>query len=145
MVHVPESQGIDLRSVDVAVVGYKGAQGSSLMRMLHDMGVNPYGVDRHNSSELPDVVRGAGVVFSTANKAGLITPDMLTDASKLVVDAAIIPLEDGSGVIGSVDPTAYEDDRVRSSITPVPGGVGVLNTAMVFNNLRGAIEQCLAA
>lgn len=145
MVYVAEAQGINLERVNVAVLGSNGAIGGSLMRMLQDMNVNTYGVDRHNSAELPDVVRSADVVFSAANRASLITPDMLTDPSKLVIDAAIIPHEDGSGIVGSVDPAAYEDSRVRSTITPVPGGVGVLNTAMVFNNLRGAIEQRIAA
>lgn len=148
MVHIARAKGFDLSTANLAVLGSGGRIGSSLMRMLQVVyGVNPYGVDRHNEAELPDVVRKADVVFSAVNRARLITADMLTDSSKLIVDAAIIPQRRADGseyIIGSVDPGAYEDSSVRSAITPVPGGVGTLNPAMMFVNLQTVIEGASA-
>jgi 5,10-methylene-tetrahydrofolate dehydrogenase/methenyl tetrahydrofolate cyclohydrolase len=143
MVHIAQAEGVDLASAKAVVVGAKGAIGSSLISQLQGLVAAPTEIDKDNVADLPDAVRAADVVFTAANRRGLITADMLTDSSRLVVDAAIISTP--NGIVGNVDPAAYEDSRVRCSITPVPGGVGRVNPAMLFVNLQYSLETLSAA
>lgn len=143
MVHIAQKQGVVLPDAQSVVVGSKGAIGSALMLQLEDLGSEPVGIDMHNKASLHDAVREADVVFTAARSPGIITREMLKGLSNLVVDAAIIPTEDG--IVGNVDPEVYEDSGIHSSITRVPGGVGMLNRAMVFENLRTAVGLTQAA
>ncbi|TAH33772.1 bifunctional 5,10-methylenetetrahydrofolate dehydrogenase/5,10-methenyltetrahydrofolate cyclohydrolase [Candidatus Saccharibacteria bacterium] len=143
MVHIAQQVWGNLSAAKTAVVGSRGAIGSALVCQLEDLGSRPVGIDVHNVGDLHSAVREADVVFTAARSARIITPEMLTGLSNLVIDAAIVPTEEG--IVGNVDPRAYEDSRIHSSITPVPGGVGMLNRAMVFENLRSAIGTAQAA
>ena len=141
MMYVPKALGINLTTSNVVVVGAAGAIGSPLVSMLEAEGVRPYGIDFENRAETFDKVREADVVFCVANRPGLITADMLSGVDNLIVDGAIITNPHGPGKVGNVDPRVYDNDKVHSSITPVPGGIGLLNRLMVFANLQHTIER----
>jgi methylenetetrahydrofolate dehydrogenase (NADP+) / methenyltetrahydrofolate cyclohydrolase len=72
--------------------------------------------------------RAADVVVSTANRRGVLGPELL-GSSAAVVDA---------GLEGDVDPAAVE--RVRL-LSPVPGGVGPVTIAMLLRNLVHAARR----
>ena len=75
------------------------------------------------------------MIIAAAGKAGLVTEDMVSPGS-IVVDAGINEV-DGK-TVGDVDFEGVSE--LAAAITPVPGGVGSLTTALLQNNLLKAIE-----
>jgi methylenetetrahydrofolate dehydrogenase (NADP+)/methenyltetrahydrofolate cyclohydrolase len=87
-------------------------------------------------TKTPDLTKAmapADIVFVAAGRAGLIGPQHV-GAHHIVVDAGINPTDDG--IVGDVDPAVAGSVR---AMTPVPGGVGPLTTALIFDNLLRAM------
>ena len=74
------------------------------------------------------------IVMVAAGRAGLITGEHLRPG-QVVIDAGINVV--GDDLVGDVDRASVEG--IASAITPVPGGVGPLTTAIVFRNLLRAL------
>jgi len=75
--------------------------------------------------------RAADILVTAAGKPGLITPDMVTEDT-VVIDAGINV--DASGrICGDVHEETCSRARLVSA---VPGGVGVITVATLFDNLR---------
>ena len=85
--------------------------------------------------DLKTHTKQADIVVAAAGRAGLITADMISPGS-VVVDAGINEV-DGE-TVGDVDFEAVS--QMAYAITPVPGGVGSLTTALIQKNLLKAIE-----
>jgi methylenetetrahydrofolate dehydrogenase (NADP+)/methenyltetrahydrofolate cyclohydrolase len=80
--------------------------------------------------------RQADILIAAVGVARKITADMVKPGA-IVVDAGINEMEDGS-ICGDVD---FENVLpVAGAITPVPGGVGSLTTALIIRNLLKAIK-----
>ena len=82
-----------------------------------------------------DLIQFGQVV--AAGRAGLVTGDMIKPGA-VVVDVGINVTDDG--LVGDVD---FESvSQVASAITPVPGGVGPLSSAILLTHLmRAARDQ----
>lgn len=81
--------------------------------------------------DLPAVCRGAEVLIAAAGKAGVIGADCAAPG-QLVIDVGINV--DGDGKLrGDVDFAAVEP--IVSAITPVPGGVGAVTTAVLCKHV----------
>ena len=87
------------------------------------------------TKDLAAHTKKADVIIAAAGKAGLVTEDMVSPGS-IVVDAGINEV-DGK-TVGDVDFEGVSE--LAAAITPVPGGVGSLTTALLQNNLLKAIE-----
>ena len=87
------------------------------------------------TNNLNEITKNADIVISAVGKPKFITKDMLKEGS-IVIDVGISRV-DGK-VVGDVD-FANVLDKV-SYITPVPGGVGPMTVAMIFENLLESIE-----
>ena len=89
-------------------------------------------------SRTPDLgyhTRQADILIAAVGKPGIITADMIKPGA-VVVDAGINEVE--GGITGDVD---FEKAKeVAGLITPVPGGVGSLTTALLFKNVLKGIE-----
>lgn len=84
---------------------------------------------RHHTSQ-------ADILIAAVGKAGMITADMIKPGA-VVVDAGINNVE-GGGICGDVD---FENAvKVAGAISPVPGGVGSLTTALIQKNVLKAIK-----
>jgi methylenetetrahydrofolate dehydrogenase (NADP+)/methenyltetrahydrofolate cyclohydrolase len=80
--------------------------------------------------------RQADILIAAVGVAKKITADMVKPGA-IVVDAGINEMDDGS-ICGDVD---FENVLpVAGAITPVPGGVGSLTTALILSNLLKAIK-----
>lgn len=91
-------------------------------------------------SKTPDLgyfTRQADILIAAVGRAKLITKDMVKPGA-VVVDAGINEIP--GGICGDVDFEAVQE--VASLISPVPGGVGSLTTALVMRNvLKGIVLQ----
>jgi methylenetetrahydrofolate dehydrogenase (NADP+)/methenyltetrahydrofolate cyclohydrolase len=81
--------------------------------------------------DLADQTRQAEILVVAIGKARFFGPEHMAPGV-VVIDVGINECPDGSGMCGDVD-TAAVLDRV-AAITPVPGGVGPVTTAMLLAN-----------
>ncbi len=84
--------------------------------------------------DLAEVTRRAEVLVAAVGQAGLIRADHVR-AGAVVIDVGTNATEDG-GLVGDVDTEAVE--AVASAVTPVPGGVGPVTTALLLRNVASA-------
>jgi|AntAceMinimDraft_8_1070364.scaffolds.fasta_scaffold00660_3 methylenetetrahydrofolate dehydrogenase (NADP+)/methenyltetrahydrofolate cyclohydrolase len=137
MMHLIRSLGKDLYGMEAVVVGHSEIVGKpmALLLMAHFCTTTVCHIATQN---LPQHTIRADLLVVGVGKPGLITADMVKPGA-IVVDAGInrIKVQDESGkkkskVVGDVDFDSVKD--VAGYITPVPGGVGPMTTAMLLRN-----------
>lgn len=133
-IEIMKRQGITLEGKSVCLVGRGDTVGKPLIFLLLNENATVT-VCHTRTRDLAKHTRAADIVVAAAGKANLITKDMIAPGT-VVVDAGINDL-DGK-TVGDVDYEAVAE--VASAITPVPGGVGSLTTALIQKNLLKAIE-----
>lgn len=126
--------GYELAGRNVTLVGRGQTVGLPLFHMLQ----------RENAtvtvchSRTPDIashISRADIVLVAVGRPAIITNHMV-HPDLVVIDAGINELEDGT-ITG--DAASDVKDYV-AAISPVPGGVGTLTTAILFENLLRAIQ-----
>lgn len=90
------------------------------------------------TKDIAKEVSSADVVFSGIGVADFVKGEWLNE-NTIVIDAGINPK--GNTITGDVDFESAKD-KVKA-ITPVPGGVGPVTIAMLFENLLSAYESLL--
>jgi methylenetetrahydrofolate dehydrogenase (NADP+)/methenyltetrahydrofolate cyclohydrolase len=123
---------IALKKKSVAVVGRGELVGGPAVTWLQNQDIEP------QVYEKGDDLTGLGsadVIISGAGDPHVITPDIIN--KKVVLFDAGTSQSDG-GVRGDVHPESYEKCRL---ITPVPGGIGPITVAKLFENLLTLIDQ----
>jgi methylenetetrahydrofolate dehydrogenase (NADP+)/methenyltetrahydrofolate cyclohydrolase len=133
-IEIMKRQGITLEGKSVCLVGRGDTVGKPLIFLLLNENATVT-VCHTRTKDLGKHTRAADIVVAAAGKASLITKDMITPGT-VVVDAGINDL-DGK-TVGDVDYEAVAE--VAGAISPVPGGVGSLTTALIQKNLLKAIK-----
>ena len=108
--------------------------------------------------ELGAVTRQADILVAAIGRPGFITPEMVSPGATLI-DVGINRISEraefnrffagnarreaafaknGSTLVGDIDPKAFE---LSGAYTPVPGGVGLLTTAMLMSNTVSAAKM----
>jgi methylenetetrahydrofolate dehydrogenase (NADP+)/methenyltetrahydrofolate cyclohydrolase len=108
--------------------------------------------------ELGAVTRQADILVAAIGRPGFITPEMVSPGATLI-DVGINRISEraefnrffagnarreaafaknGSTLVGDIDPKAFE---ISGAYTPVPGGVGLLTTAMLMSNTVRAAKM----
>jgi methylenetetrahydrofolate dehydrogenase (NADP+)/methenyltetrahydrofolate cyclohydrolase len=87
------------------------------------------------SGDLSASLRGADLIVSGAGSPHLVKPDMLKEGVVLI-DAGTS--ESGGAIVGDADPACADK---CSLFTPVPGGVGPLAVACLFDNVVTLAER----
>lgn len=123
--------GDDLRGLNIAVIGPGRTVGRPLTFMLNNRGATVTLCNEH-TRDLPRVLAPMDAVVIAVGRAGLLRPDHV-QPHHVVIDAGI-NVHPG-GVIGDATP----DLPVRAQ-TPVPGGVGPLTSALMYQNLVRAVK-----
>ena len=82
---------------------------------------------------LEEVVRQADLVFAAAGRPGVVTGPMVRPGAT-VIDAGITEVADG--IVGDVEWDSVS--AVAGAVTPVPGGVGTVTTALIMRNVLRA-------
>lgn len=89
-----------------------------------------------HTKNLKEITREADILVAALGHAGAVTADMVKPGA-VVIDVGINRVN--GKTVGDVD---YEPvSRVAGAITPVPGGVGSVTTAMVIENIITAGEN----
>ncbi len=128
--------GVELQGKHAVLVGRGETVGKPLFFML--LKHNPTMTVCHSrTKDLASHTKQADIVIAAVGRAKMITGDMLKPGA-VVVDAGINEAE-GGGLCGDVDFDSAKE--VAGKITPVPGGVGSLTTALILKNVLKAIKK----
>ena len=130
---------VDLSGKELVVVGHSEIVGKpTLIMLLKSLMHSPTVTSCHIATrDLASHTRRAEVLIVAAGKAGLVTGDMVRDGA-VIIDVGInrVKVEvDGKKKTRIVGDVEYEAAAEKASmITPVPGGVGLVTTAMLLRN-----------
>jgi len=138
-VEILKRSDIPIRGRHVVVVGRSNVVGkpAALLFLREDATVT---ICHRRTEDLAAHVRAADIVVVAAGVPGLITGQMLKRGA-VVVDVGINVV--GDRIVGDVD--AASAALVASALTPVPGGVGPVTSALLMTHvIRAAERQALA-
>lgn len=125
---------VDPKGKQAVVIGKGFSVGAPVATWLRQQGADVE-VVTEESGDLAAALRAADVVISGAGSPHLIKPDMLK-AGVVLVDAGTS--ESNGTIVGDADPAC----ATKCSIfTPVPGGVGPLAVAKLFENVVTLAER----
>ena len=132
-IEILDHYGYDLKGKKVCVIGRSLVIGKPVAMMA--LGKNATVTICHSRTEnIAETVKNADVVIAAVGKAGFVTADMLREG-QVVVDVGINVNAEGK-LCGDVDFEAAE--KIVAAITPVPGGVGAVTTAVLMSHLVNA-------
>ena len=155
VIEILKRSGIPISGQHAVVVGRSDLVGKpAAMLLLHQNATVT--ICHSKTRNLGDITRQADILVAAIGRAGFITPEMVKPGAT-VIDVGINRITDhaefarffagnakrdaafaknGSTLVGDVHPKAFE---LSGAYTPVPGGVGLLTTAMLMaNTLRAA-------
>ncbi len=126
---------IDLKNKKVAVMGQSRLVGRPIAAAISSRGAVVTAIDSHSKNP-KDTTKLADIVIVAIGKPKLIDRSYLSK-DQIVIDVGIT-VQDGK-LLGDVDFDAVKD--IVSAISPVPGGVGPLTVASLFENLVEATRN----
>jgi methylenetetrahydrofolate dehydrogenase (NADP+) / methenyltetrahydrofolate cyclohydrolase len=130
---------VELAGRYAAVVGRSTVVGKPAALLL--LGRNATVTICHSRTpDLPAVTSSADIVVAAVGRAGLITADYVRPGA-VVVDVGTNPTPDG-GLAGDVDAASVAGRA--GALTPVPGGVGPVTTALLLSHTVQAASAASA-
>jgi methylenetetrahydrofolate dehydrogenase (NADP+)/methenyltetrahydrofolate cyclohydrolase len=121
--------GVELRGRHAVVVGRSVVVGKPAAHLLLDRHATVT-ICHSRTADLPAITRRADVLVASVGRAGLIGPGHVAPGA-IVIDVGTNPTADG-GLAGDVDPAVA---GVAAALTPVPGGVGPVTTALLLSHV----------
>ena len=136
VVELLDHHGIEIAGRHVSVVGRSAVVGKPLLHLLlrRDATVT---ICHSRSAPLARFTRPADIVVVAAGRARLLTADHVS-AGAVVVDVGTHVLPDGS-LAGDADEASVSE--VAAALSPVPGGVGSVTTALLLLHTVEAAGQ----
>ena len=128
--------GIELAGKEAVVVGRSNIVGKPMALLL--LAQNATVTMCHSKTiDLPAVTSRAEVLIAAIGKARMITANMVKEGA-VVIDVGVNRLDTGK-LAGDV---AFDEVAPKASyITPVPGGVGPMTSAMLMKNTLDAAKM----
>jgi methylenetetrahydrofolate dehydrogenase (NADP+)/methenyltetrahydrofolate cyclohydrolase len=124
-----DHHGIPLSGGNAVVVGRSNVVGKPVALLLLQRDATVTVCHRH-TKELAGVTRSADVLVAAVGRPNLITAEFVAEDA-VVIDVGTNPTPDG-GLVGDVDADSVSE-RV-AALTPVPGGVGPVTTALLLRH-----------
>jgi methylenetetrahydrofolate dehydrogenase (NADP+)/methenyltetrahydrofolate cyclohydrolase len=136
IIRILDHYGIATAGARAVIVGRSFLVGRPLALMLASRGSDAtVSVAHSRTTELASVTREADILVAAVGSPGLITADHVKEGA-VVIDVGINRTD--AGVVGDVD---FEGvSAIAGSITPVPGGVGLMTRAMLLANTVAAAK-----
>ena len=132
-----QAAGVDLKGKETVVVGHSEIVGKpAVVMLLQSLMESPTVTCCHIATQdLAFHTGRADVLVVAAGKAGLVSGDMVKEGA-VVIDVGInrvkVEGEKRARIVGDVE---FDGASERASlITPVPGGVGLVTTALLLQN-----------
>ena len=157
VIEILKRSGIPIAGQHAVVVGRSDLVGKpAAMLLLHQNATVT--ICHSKTRNLGEVTRQADILVAAIGRAGFITPEMVKPGATLI-DVGINRIaeradfdrffagnakreaafaKNGSTLVGDIHPKAFE---VAGAYTPVPGGVGLLTTAMLMSNTVRAAKM----
>ncbi len=130
-----DHHGVALAGRHAVVVGRSTVVGKPAAHLLLDRHATVT-ICHSRTSDLAAITRQADVLVAAVGRPGLITSEHVAPGT-VVIDVGTNPTADG-GLVGDVDPAVAEK---AAGLTPVPGGVGPVTTALLLQHTVRAAEQ----
>lgn len=127
---------VPLSGRQVAVVGRSTVVGKPAAHLLLDRDATVT-ICHSRTVDLAAVTSRADVLVAAVGRAGLITAEHVKQGA-VVIDVGTNPTEDG-GLTGDVDAASVA--AKAGALTPVPGGVGPVTTALLLRHTVQAAES----
>jgi methylenetetrahydrofolate dehydrogenase (NADP+)/methenyltetrahydrofolate cyclohydrolase len=127
--------GINMRGAKATVVGRSPVVGKPAAALLlqEDATVT---IAHSKTPDVAAMTRAASIVVVAVGRAGFLTGDMLSPGAT-VIDAGINVTP--TGIVGDVDIASVS--AVADALSPVPGGLGAVTTALMLRNVVTAAEE----
>lgn len=136
-VRMLEHYGRPLDGANVAVVGRSLVVGRPVSMMLQTKNATVTLCHSH-TRDLAAICKAADIMVAAAGRAGVVGEHHVREGHH-VIDVGINWDEDAGRLVGDVDFEAVEP--IVGSITPVPGGVGSVTTAVLGSHLVEAAAR----
>ncbi|HEV2251835.1 MAG TPA: bifunctional 5,10-methylenetetrahydrofolate dehydrogenase/5,10-methenyltetrahydrofolate cyclohydrolase [Streptosporangiaceae bacterium] len=125
---------VELEGRHAVVVGRSAVVGKPVAHLLLDRNATVT-IAHSRTPDLAAITRQADVLVVAAGRAGLIGPDHVTPGAA-VIDVGTNATPDG-GLAGDVDPKVAD----VAALSPVPGGVGPVTTALLLRHVTEAASR----
>ncbi len=120
---------LHLSEKNIVVLGQGLLVGKPVAALLKFRGVGPHLITRQTERK-EELIKNADIIISGMGQGKFITGDMIKVGSVLIDGGTS---ESSGGIVGDVDLESVKD--VAGFVSPVPGGVGPVTVAMLFNNV----------
>jgi methylenetetrahydrofolate dehydrogenase (NADP+)/methenyltetrahydrofolate cyclohydrolase len=128
-----QRHGIAVEGRRAIVIGRGRLVGKPVARFLTEAGAHVTALDRNDT--IGSYTHEADIVVAGAGVPGLLTPEMVKDGV-ILIDAGTS--EAAGKLAGDIDPLCADKALLY---TPVPGGVGPITVAKLFENLVALVEK----
>lgn len=134
--HIFNAEHIEFREKKAVVIGRGFLVGAPAALWLAQQGAQVTAVNR-STKDFLEVLRDADIIISGAGSPRLITPDLLKKGV-ILIDAGTSESE--GEVVGDADLACADKCSI---FTPVPGGIGPLAVACLFENVVTLAERAM--
>lgn len=122
-------ENVDLSGKNVLVIGRSNIVGKPMALTLINKGATVT-VANSKTKNLKELIMNNEIIISATGKINLITPDMVNE-KHILIDVGI-NFDENNKMVGDINRGCYD---IVKAYTSVPGGVGLLTTMSVANNL----------
>lgn len=129
VIELLDHHGIELEGSRVTVVGRSPVVGKPLLHLFLNRDATVT-VAHSRTSDLAAATRGASILVAAAGRTGLITGEHVGEGA-VVIDVGT-NFDAAGRLSGDVD--ALSVAAKATALSPVPGGVGSVTTALLFSN-----------
>jgi len=125
-----------IKNKNVAIIGKGQTAGMPIINFFKKREL-PLSIIDSTTSNRNDILQKADILISAVGKEDVVTSDILKDG------VILIGVGMGRGVDGKMHADYAEEEIAEKAVfyTPVPGGVGPVNVAMLLSNLIKATEN----
>ena len=136
VIEILKANNISIEGKRAAVIGRSMVIGKPLSMLLLKENATVT-ICHTRTKELPEICRQAEILVAAAGKAGMVEESGVSDGA-VVIDVGINVDENGK-LCGDVDQASMESRNLL--LTPVPGGVGAVTTAVLAKHLIQAARS----
>lgn len=129
VIDVLESLKLDLKNLNILVIGQGELVGKPVTALLKNMELNVTTAD-DATENLHQLIIAADVIISATGQAKLITGEMIK-AGVVLIDCGTS--ESAGSIVGDIDTESVS--QKAKALAPVPGGVGPVTVAKLLQNV----------